>query len=260
MDSQFKYPILKTFAKPCWDITDHIKTFGLYSLIATLLVTFLGLIFKQTLLCTVMGMEFQIPCDNSLTLYGIYFFFKLLVITVFLKTWYDAIYLKTKINIDYFKNHIIGFFKFFGSTIIFLLLNMSPILSLYLLIRRVPNPIWWVEALYFTLVSTGFIVPLVVLRFYAVLADLIEGNGFKNLSLIAKKTSGQFGKILFSFGLLLFMCLLLFLLTTGFLRAHIGGNLYFYNILSEFIFSWILVLNSTLMLNFVRNQKELLEI
>lgn len=259
MSNQFKYPILKAFSKPFWDVTDNLKIFGVYSFITALMMVVLAFIFHQTFLCSFLSDNSKITCSGNVVLYMVYVCLKILLLSVYLRIWYDKIYLQKNIDIKYIKQNFIRFLTFWCGIVIFLGANMLPIMSFYLLAKRVPNPVWQAELGYFTVVSIGFIIPFIMLRFYTNLAELIEAERFNNFKSVAQKTAYQFSKILFSFALLMMTAMSLFLVVTGNLRAHIGTNIYVYNLFAEFAFEWSFILIATLFINFIRTQKEIFE-
>jgi hypothetical protein len=182
---------------------------------------------------------------------------KLFILSVFIKIWYDNIYLKRQIDRAYFKNHISDLFKTFGIVIGFCLLNALPILSLVLLLYRQPNPVWQIEITYFTFVSIGFLIPFILARFYTNIAELIEGTDYKNFKEVYSQTSFKTGKIVLALTFILFLSLLLFVLAQSNLKIHIFEPLIIYNIMAEFIFEITILFIATLFFNFIRVQKEL---
>ena len=257
MEQKFKYPLIKAFTKPFSDVVDHMKFFAALTFGTAFVLTLLAYAFGKTFLCSVSSFNALIHCNESAEAYITYFFLKLFILSSFLKIWYDKIYLNKEINKTYFKNNIKRFIFFFIGFILFIILNLCPIFSFYLLVLRVPNPVWQAEIGYFTVVSTGFIVPFVMLRFYANLAELIEGENFKNFKQTAENTCYQFSKILVSFAFVVVFSLVLSVSTIGTLRMHIFGNIPFYNLFSEYVFALMTLLIATLFINFIRVQKEI---
>ena len=115
-------------------------------------------------------------CSASQGWYLVYLFVKIFLISAFLVRWYDGAFL----NRDYsWKNVFLPTSRDFTTAALvcfYLLLNMAPLLSFYLLYVRVPNPDWVVEITYFAVVSIGFVVPFVLMRFYALLAVFLNGG------------------------------------------------------------------------------------
>ena len=254
-----KYPFFKALIKPFSDIFDHFKLFLFYGGGAAIFLTFLSFIFSQTFLCAIPPFNLQMSCSQSISGYFIYFSLKLFLICAFLRLWYDIIYLEKKIGLSYFKNRSLSFLSFFFSVIVFLILNALPALSLVLLIARIPNPNFVIELCYFTVVSLGFVVPFVLIRFYKNIACLIEGLPFTDFKKTFVQTSFKTSKIVFSFILMIALCLLLFLTVAGNLRLHVFTPLTVYNIFAEFLFELTLIFVVSVFIGFVRTQKEIFE-
>ncbi len=254
-----KYPFFKALIKPFSDIFDHFKLFLFYGGGAAIFLTLLSFVFSQTFLCTISPFNLQMSCSQNIKGYFIYFALKLLLVCVFLRLWYDIIYLAKKVDLFYFKNRLLGFLRFFFYVIVFLILNALPALSLVLLIARVPNPNFVIELCYFTVVSLGFLVPFALIRFYKNIACLIEGLPFTDFKKTFVQTSFKTSKIVFSFILMLAFCLLLFLTVVGNLRLHIFSPLMAYNIFAEFLFELTLIFVVSVFIGFIRTQKEIFE-
>ncbi|HCU59331.1 MAG TPA: hypothetical protein DIC64_05055 [Alphaproteobacteria bacterium] len=256
---QQKYSVIKAFSKPFLDITDNsfifLKIAGAFSLVLALL----SFVFGQTFACTVPALINKTFCPSNVFSYIVYLPLKLFILSVFLRTWYDNIYLQKQIDFSYFKTNIRSFFKFFGLLIVFIAFNSLPALAFYLLLVRNPNPVWQIELVYFTFVSLGFIIPFVSLRFYSNLALLVENRPWRSFKEIYQKTQFKLSKIFFSFAVVLGISLLLFLSVNNSLKANVFEPLLVYNILGEYLFELVFLFIFTLMLNFIRVQKESFE-
>ncbi|MBR2299868.1 MAG: hypothetical protein IJ870_04770 [Alphaproteobacteria bacterium] len=132
-------------------------------------------------------------------------------------------------------------------------------MSLYLLLVRNPNPVWQIELIYFSFVSLGFVLPFASLCFYSNLALLIENEPWCNFKQIYQKTRFKLSKIFFSFAVVLGFCLLLFMSVNNSLKANIFEPFFVYNTISEYLFELTILLIFTLVLNFIRVQKEIFE-
>ncbi|MBR2299894.1 MAG: hypothetical protein IJ870_04910 [Alphaproteobacteria bacterium] len=251
-----KYSVIKAFSKPFLDITDNIKSFLKLSLSFALVLCALAFVFGEPLGCNISPLKDKAFCLNNLSGYMAYLLIKLFILSVFLRAWYDSTYLNQNINFSYFRSNIRAFFKFFALFIAFIIFNSLPALSLYLLLVRNPNPVWQIELIYFSFVSLGFALPFASLRFYSNLALLIENKPWHNFKQIYQKTRFKLSKIFFSFAVVLGFCLLLFISVNNSLKASIFEPYFIYNIVSEYLFELTLLLIFTLILNFIRVQKE----
>ncbi len=258
MEKKFKYPIIKSSMRPFWYITDRIKTFMTLSFVFTFIMVFLSYTFGQTFLCSVSEYRNAVGCLENLWAYALYMVLKLFVLSVFLRIWYDTAYMQKKVSEEYFKENKVAFIKFFVCMVLFILWNLLPTLSSYLLLIRVPNPVWQREVLYFTVVSIGFVLPIISLRFYANLAEFIEQANWKNFKQVYKKTQYQFPRMLISTLFVFIFAFIAFIGIMSNLRTHIAGNIHVYNLFAEIVFEWTVLLISTLIINMIRVQKETL--
>lgn len=257
--SQSSYSFFKSFSKPVLDMTDNFAVFLKFASMASLLLTGISFIFGQSFLCSIPNFQDKI---GVYCLFGpsyfAYLILKLFIISVLIKVWYDRIYLKKTIHISYFKSHFSDFCKTFGIFLLFGLLNLIPIVSLFFLLVREPNPVWKIEIIYFTFVSIGFLVPFVLMRFYTNIAEMIEGTDYKNFKEIYQKTSFKMGKIMLALMFILLFDLFVFVLVHSNLKIHFFEPLPFYNIFAEFIFELTTAFTMLLFVNFMGVQKELL--
>ena len=259
METNQKYQIFKAFSKPILDITDNFKLFFKLGFPAALVLSVWSFICGQSFVCLLLSLRNRFYCSDNVLLYIIYIVVKIFILTTFLRVWYDAVYLEKSIDKTYFKTNIRRFFKFFGFFIGFIALKSIPALSLYLLLVRDPNPNWMIEVVYFTFVSIGFLIPFVLLRFYTNIAEYLEEKPWRNFGEIYEKTNFKLSKIFFSFALILSCCLLLFLTTNRSLQNSFFDPLIVYNIFAEYCFELALLVILTLIINYIRVQKEIFE-
>lgn len=253
-----KYRIFQAIGKSFYMTTDYFKFFLKLSGIFALAMSVLSFIFMQSFGCLVSGVQDKIVCGENVAGYVAYIVLKFFAVAVFLRVWADKIYLKKDITLIYFKESGLRFVKFFGFIVAFLALNVMPFLSLYLLIIRTPNPIWQIEILYFFVVSVGFFVPFVLMRFYKNIGLWIEGLGFSDFKKTYRQTNFQTSRILTAFTVVLAFCLFLFLILQGYLKHSVFEPLFLYNILAEYVFEWVILFVASIMFNFIMIQKDML--
>ena len=257
--NEVKYSFFKSFSKPILDVTDNFTIFLKYASVFGLFLTLLSFVFGQSFLCMVpdASQKINLFCAGTIS-YFIYFIFKLFVLSVFIKIWHDKIYMQSDISFKYLKENALAFLKVFGVFLLFMVFNMFPILSLILLLYRTPNPVWQIEICYFTIVSTGFLVPFILARFYSNIAEFIEGTDYKNFKQIYQNTSYKSGKIILALTFILLFSLFLFVVVQNNLKIHTFEPLGLYNVMAEFIFELTILFITALFINFIRVQKELL--
>jgi len=254
-----KYPVFKAFSNPVIMLIDHLKAFGILGGISALALLIVSFVFAQSFVCLVPDLRPQSYCGADILTYIFYILVKFFIISSFLRMWADVVFLKKSLNFAYFKQNISRYFKFFGIFLAFLLINSLPAVSLYFIIKRVPNPVWQIEILYFLFMSLGFIIPFVLLRFYTNLALFISDKPCLNIKQVYEKTNFKSSKIFLAFSLVLAFCLFFFLTINTNLKAHIFTPIGLYNILAEYIFECALLVVATLMFNFIMVQKEIFE-
>ena len=124
----------------------------------------------------------------------------------------------------------------FASLLIF------PFISFEILAARVPNPDWRIEISYFAVVSIGFLVPILAMRYYAWIAFAALGQkllGFKKVWIMTRQ---QLFKILVA--LFVLLLLMLFVLGNYFIsfRYPGEGSLSVFTLVSELIFNILCLL------------------
>lgn len=254
-----KYPVFRAVSKSVSILTDHLKDFAILGASAAFALMILSFVFAQSFICMLPDLRAEFYCGVSVFGYVVYALLKLFILAVFLRLWADKVFLQKEINPAYFKTNIGRFFKFFGVFLVFLFLNSLPAFALYLLIVRVPNPIWQIELLFFLVVSLGFVVPFVLLRFYRNMALYIAGEPCFDLKQTYVKTNFKCSKIFVAFSIVLALCLFFFLTVNANLKMHVFEPYGMYNILAEFIFEFALCIVLAVGLNFLMVQKEILE-
>jgi len=256
-DNAQKYPLLQSFSKPFSDVLNNFGLFLKYASVFGLVFCGLAVLFKQTFLCSLKDMSAFFTCAHNISLYVLYLLLKTFFLAVFIKVWYDVLFLKKAPTCASLRQNLKAFFKIFGGIIVFLGLNIIPAVSFTLLSIREPNPVWQREICYFLVVSIGFWAPFLLMRFYADFATLIEGVPLIKLSTLWQNTSLKTSKIVLSFVLVALAVLMIFILSIGLLRVHISGNLALYNLFAEFVCNLVLLFITAVLVNFMKFQKDL---
>lgn len=254
-----KMPLLRLALGPFAVVIDYIKTFfvvgGSYALAQTLLAMLLGF----TYVC-LYGIENVglIYCSESNALYLIYSFFKFVLLAMFMIVWSRTVWDENPLNLKKMFLPEKGIPSVLLTLAVFLFLNVIPMVSYYILYRREPNPDWVVEVFFFGVVSIGFLVPFWLMRFYSVLAFVINGEKLPPLKITWDKSSGNVLKIMTS--LFLILLLAIFVMVNFFFnfRAAAAENVAYIGIVSEFLYNILSLLVFTLFVNHCYIQKEIL--
>lgn len=206
-----KLPIFKILFSPFNQILDNGKIFFLLTLPTALLTCIFASLMGFNYLCTYsVGNSEQLYCSNSLWGYLLYSFIKVLIWAYVVIKWYNYVWLKQKVDIKSLLQVDTSYLKLTLYLFIFLLLNMLPLLSWWILYIRNPNPNWQIEMIFFAFVSIGFVMPIILLRFYTVLVFISRKEQMPKLSTIWAKTSGNTIRIFMSFFLILTLGIFIF--------------------------------------------------
>ena len=249
--AETKYMILKGVMNPLWVISDKlvefIKTAGVFAIVLTLL----SYVFGQTYIC-VFGTSYQesLYCMGNTLLYFPYLIIKLLIINIFILYWFKKVLFNQTIN----KTTAA---KGAGVFFLFIITNLLPLVSAFLLLVRQPNPVWQIELSYFTMVSSGFLAPFVLMRFYAVLGGALSDNIPNMLKTVWQNTGGYTAKIVIS-AILVYLIGILTLLSVNSVIMRLGNILpmHIYNFTAEYLFNFIILFMVTLIVNFINYQKQ----
>ena len=254
------YSVIKSIIRPLWYMSENINMFIKLSSVFVVLLTILAYLFGKTYFCAFPNpLTNALSCDISpLYIYLIYLLCKIILMVFFMQIWLGTALEKQLLNKENILNNRYLYLKSVGWFFIFLILNSLPVISGLLLLFRVPNPVWQIELIYFTVVSIGFIVPFIMMRIYAVFADLLNAKGFVNLKKFWKNTVGCGLKIVFSAAVFFFGVLLLFLIMQSALNNSTAPYPEIYNLLAEIIFNFVMLFICALFINFIKVQNEML--
>ena len=253
-----RMPITRLIFRPFGIFADRfavlLRLAALYALPITLMSVFMGFSY----ICFTDFRSLYFFCSDSYGWYWVYLFAKIFLISSFLVRWYDSAFL----------NRIYGWKNLFQPTArdfstsalvcLYLLLNMTPLLSFYLLYIRVPNPDWVVEISYFAVVSIGFIVPFVLMRFYALLAVFLSGEPKVSPAwLWARSKGNNLGIILSLFLIIIIMLFILVYFQQGISRVEVEYANWSGTII-EYCYNMLLLMLVSLVINNCHVQKEYL--
>lgn len=247
-----KYIVLKAVVNPLWVISDKMVIFAKTAGVFAVFLTLLSYIFGQTYACvfTTEHTESLYCLGNSL-LYFPYLMIKMLIINIFVLYWLKKVMFNQTINKTAAAKSVGVFF-------LFIVANLLPLVSAFLLLVRKPNPVWQIEIVYFTIVSLGFLAPFVLMRFYAVLAGVINDNVPDMLKTVWKNTGGYTAKIVIS-AILVYLIVILTVISVNSVILRLVGilPLYIYNLTAEYVFNFMLLFVVTLIVNFINYQRQM---
>lgn len=253
-----KYSYFKAVSDPLSVIVDQIVFFLAAGSVFALLMTVLSFVFDQQYVCQQLIVPEGIQCSNSATNYFLYLLLKLICVSLFLTLWSEKVFLGKKLTTTYFKQSLLVYLKNIVIFFLFIFLNLLPLISGFVLLERIPNPNWLIELSFFTVVGLGFLVPFVLMLFYANIAEFLLGLPWKNFRQIFSVSRQNTFKIILSVFSIFIVILLIIIAFTDVIRASGNLPLDLYNIIASFVSNLSLLLICTIFLNLIYAQKELL--
>lgn len=197
-------------------------------------------------------------CNDSLIIFAIVRLVMIFWGCMFIRNWIDIALQKKKITL---KNMFIPNkrdLRILGISALSVVCLAVACLSFYLLYIRVPNPNWKIEVAYFAVVSIGFLVPIIALRFCCYFVAAAEEKALPDILEVWHKTKDNFGKIAGGSMILLITILFVMIHSLQFVW-HAGATSSFLQALViEYIFSVIKSVMIALMINFCYIQYKLL--
>ena len=253
------YSVVKSLWQPWWLLADKINDFVKIGGLFALIITVLSFVFGQAYFCLFKNDYMPgVLCQNNGFWYLMYLALKLMILSMFIKVWFDKEILNMNFSLKQEVQNKLKYCKVFGWFILFILLNSLPAVSGVVLLLRVPNPVWQIELAFFTFVFIGFLVPFVVMRFYALIPDLLEQKGFKNIKQIWKNTAGCGLKTVFASSITFFICLFLFLSVTSVFKGNSLINPYVGNFFADLIFNFVTLFILALFVGFTAVQRQMI--
>ena len=201
---------------------------------------FLFLSFAYGLLITVLAFATQLSyvcglsewnenpyfgCTSSPAVYVTFFLLRLLIVAVFLKTWYKTAVCGEALNVREMFIISARDWKLFSGILIIVGCFCLPLVSTYILAVRVPNPDWRIESLFFAVASSGFWLPFLALRFLSVFAFALGGQKRPPLKLFWQRTTGNTLKIIMALTLIIVLNTIIFL-NYNLLAAFVIGRVF----------------------------------
>lgn len=258
-EKSVRLPVLRLSFEPFMLIIDHLKAFlGLCAFYAVI-ITLLSFLSGFSYVC-MMGIESQglLYCSTSNAVYVAYFLVKAVLYAIFSVRWAEIVFKHQNIAWGNLLMPGKTDVKTLGAFVAMILLNMVPLLSYYILWQSKPNPDWRVEVIFFAVVALGFLFPFVLLRFYSMLAFVINGEKLPPFKVVWDKTRGNTLRLLISFFLIIILALFAF--TNFFLsfKAAALSNTVYIGFVSELLYNIIVLLILAVIVNNCFIQKEFL--
>ncbi len=213
------------------------------------IMTLLSFASHHSLICNMETITDKSPfvCHRGLDLPDlIILLLKLFIVAMFLRVWYTSTLNRRKTPNAESLLPTLRDLKMFVALIVVILINCLPIISLVLLIKRVPNPDWRIESLYFAVVSCGFWIPIVAIRFYSIFAFILERQKTPGIKSFLTVTSDHTIGLLFS---LFFVLLYSIIIITYYLvkaEQVVPINPLLFGIVGDFFYNVIILIVASL--------------
>ncbi len=217
LDDRSQNPISIPFWELCFMpigiLLYRFKQFLQVSALYALLISILAFATGMSYVCGVAEWDENsfVSCSTSMGVYITFFFLRLLIIAVFLRAWYKVAVCGEKTELRDMLTITVADWKLFAGMLIAVGCFLLPVISVYVLSERVPNPDWRMESLFFAVASSGFWLPFVALRFFSAYAFSVAGIKQPPLKLFWQRTTGNMLKIIVSLTLIMMLNAILFL-------------------------------------------------
>lgn len=238
-----KMPLFKIVFGPEGLFIDRTCNFFAVAGIYALLLSVLSLVAGQGYMC--LYNDYRVSggyCTNSIGFYVAVHIVVLYVISMFMVRWYNVCFGGQPLSWRYLSLPRRQDVRSFAGNIAFILINLLSMLSLYLLYVRDPNPDWRIELVYFAFVSIGFLVPFVVMRFYALIGFILAGEKFPSFAAVWNRGRGNSLRILVSLALIFFLTFFsLFAFLNNFKLVD-DKNAFYISFIVEYLYNLLLLL------------------
>ena len=178
-----------------------------------LLLTAISLLCKRNIVCST-GFTASLNtdlCTDDFGAFAIDLILRTLILMFFAIKWYQVAFLKKTITINNFFSLSFDDLKACGLMLFFIMINLTPAVGIILLAIRQVTPDWRVELVYFTSVAWIFLLPIIALRFYSLLAFALAHQQTPPLRILWIRSSGNMLKFLLGAAMIVFLALFIFM-------------------------------------------------
>lgn len=254
-----KLPLGKMIFSPFRLLFDNGKVFFLLALPIALVICLIAMLSGFGYMCIYSQiMPVSAYCSDSGIVYLLYGLAKVLLWAFFVVKWCEITFQGQPFEWKSLLKADRRIVKFALALILIIFLNFLPMVSGWVLYLRTPNPDWQIEISFFSVVSIGFLIPFIVLRFYSVLPFVVYGQKVPPLKEIWHKTSGDTLVILLSLFFIFIVAVFIFgNLYQNFQSVAVDSGFYV-NFVSEFIYNLITLMILTLVINNFCLQQQIL--
>lgn len=264
LDDKSQNPISVPFWElsflPIGILVYRFKQFLKLASIYAVLISILAFISRLSYTC---GLNYDeekmfFSCEYSPIIYLTFFLLRLFIAAVFLRVWYKTAVCGGEFDIKEIFSVKNVDWKIFGGMIIAIVFLCLPIVSMYVLLYRVPNPDWRVESMFFAVASSGFWLPFVGLRFSSVFAFTLSEEKRPNLSAFWQRTTANTLKIIVSLTLMVILNAIIFMYFASFASYLVRYTYVFGEIVAEWMYNIFYLLMVASFVSITIIQKEAL--
>ena len=239
-------------------LAENFKAFLVLGSVFALLLSVIYIGSGLSLLCINHIYQENFFCTTDVRILLIVRLFVFFISCLFIRGWYQVITGKQPDNrLAYFVPKKADL-KIAGIFLGYLLCLLVAAGSAYLLYMREPNPDWRIELAYFAVVSLGFLLPFLTLRFMCYVAFAAADESLPAPPVVWKKTSGNFFVLLA--GIIVLFMLSLFIAISLLHQLVIVENAgrFYVAVFSEYISQLLYLLIVACFTNYCYLQKKLL--
>lgn len=249
-----RMPAIKLAYLPFGLLIDNFMLFIKLGALFALLISLVSWIFGFVYICS-LSIPVNFPCAGNGNFLPVYIILKYFLLFLFAVKWYQLVLNKESLSWRNIFSLSRSGLAAMGVLALFFVLNLTPMLSFYLLWIRVPNPDAVVEVAYFGLVSIGFLVPFVLLRFYSLFGLVVDGCQLPSWREIWRRSRGNTLKILLALFLIFLLALFVFFNFYLNMRGYDYTHAYWTGVSSEYVYDLLLLLLLSLFINHCYIQK-----
>lgn len=253
-----KLPFFTTIFGAYGILAENFKAFLVLGSVFALLLSVIYMGSGLGVLCIASQYQENYFCTNNIYVLLIVRLVVFFISCIFIRGWYQVITGKRPDNrLAYFVPQKTDL-KIAGIFLGYLLCLLVAAGSAYLLYMREPNPDWRIELAYFAVVSLGFLLPFLTLRFMCYVAFAAADESLPAPPVVWKKTSGNFFVLLA--GIIVLFILSLFIAISLLHQLVIVENAgrFYVAVFSEYISQLLYLLIVACFTNYCYLQKKLL--
>lgn len=205
--------VWQLISQPFKKLFNNGQLFFMTAIPTAVLLTLCSVLFKRSALCSLMpDLAITSPlCSDEAPLFYADMAIRFVLLLFFSIKWYRFAFKKEPLTFKNIFSVTASQAKAFGLLTLNILINFMPIIALLIMAYRVPNPNWKIELVFFTSVAWIFLLPILAIRFYALIGFAADDKKCPPLREVWHNTAGNMLKLLLSAAVLIFLALVVFM-------------------------------------------------